>query len=161
MDFFFLELQLTVTAGVFYAVGGLRLFCWLKAIKMGAEAPLQAKLVAVRSSVSGSAFTSSERELSATEVGELIAHLRRLRFPECKPAVEGVFDTSDGWENAVLRATLNDDTGVVELAMCASGFDGEDAAALRAVFRRLLATAGVLGEDDWRNLTGPGDESAS
>lgn len=153
MDAFFLDLNLTVTAGTYDTVGGLRLFCWIKAVRLGAERPARGRLVALHSSA-GRGLVPSERELMPRELKSLVAHLHELRFPEAKPRVEGVFDTSDVWEHVVLRVALNDDTDTLELSLCASGFEGEDAGALRAAFGALLAAAGVLEEGDWFNLTG-------
>lgn len=154
MDFLFLDLQLTVTGGAFSIVGDLRLFCWLRAVKQGVERPARGKTVALRPSAAASGFTTREREIEPRQIESLAARLERLRFPRAKPRVEEVFDTSDFWEHVVLRVTLNDDTDTLELSLCSSGFDGEDAAALRDLFQLLLEIADVPDPGDWKNLTG-------
>lgn len=154
MDFLFLDLQLTVSGGAYSTVGDLQLFCWLRAFREDTARPARGKMVALCSPASASALTTAERELEPPQIEALAARLERLRFPCAKPRVEEVFDTSDSWQHVVLRATLNDETDTLELSLCSSGFDGEDAAALRDFFRLLLEIAGVPGPDGRKNLTG-------
>ena len=137
MDKFLLDLHLAVTAGAYNAVGELRLFCWLKAIRVPRMLD-RGNLVVVRPDNPDGGLAARETDLPTSEVVPLVEALAELGFPAAKPRIDECFDTSDVWEHAVLRAMLNDDSDTLVLSLCASGFEGRDAPALRRVFRRIL-----------------------
>ncbi len=64
--------------------------------------------------------------------------------------VEARVDTSDTWHEIVLH--VNGRT--LALALMSTGFEGDDAPALRRFFARLLGSAGVRDESLWVQLTG-------
>lgn len=154
---FYLDVYLTVTGGAFNVVGALRLFGWLKAARGPGFEP-RGHLVVVQPSGAGGTLKAREKDIEAEQVDGLVKSLRHLGFPDRSPRVEETFDTSDVWEHVVFRVTLNDATAEVDLALLASGFEGEDAEALRDVFRNLLDAAGLRGHADWYNLTGESGE---
>ncbi len=152
MESHFLDLHLTVTGGTYGAAGKLQLFCWLNAIRLPGAAP-QSTLVTVYPAPQGE-LAVKESVPSARDVASFLRLLVNLGFPARPLRVEGVFDTSDAWQHVVLRAILNDDSETLELGLCCSGFEGDDADGLRGTFGRLLGIAGLLGRGDWYNLTG-------
>ena len=153
MEHFFLDLHLTVTGGSFSTVGELHLYCWLRAVQLPGTASA-GNLVTVRPSAATGELEVSESAVEARRAAPLVSLLEDLRFPAQRPLVEDVFDTSDFWQHVIFRVTLNDDSDAVELALCSSGFEGEDAAGLRAVFRGVLEIAGVTDQRCWHNLAG-------
>lgn len=156
MDAVFLDLHLTVTGGAFSAVGELQLYCWLRAVRLPGHV-CSAKLVAVDRREGG--LGVRESDLETERLAPLVSLLADLGFPARRPRVEGAFDTSDFWQHVVLRVTLNDDAETVELSLCSSGFEGEDASALRKVFRWILETAGVSDRAVRNNLTAASEVS--
>ncbi len=152
MESHFLDLHLTVTGGVYGAPGKLQLFCWLNAVRLPG-APSHSTLVTVYPTPQGE-LAVTESTLSKRDVATLLRLLVNLGFPARPLKVKRVFDTSDVWQHVVLRAILNDDADTLELGLCCSGFEGQDADGLRGAFQRLLSIAGPLGHGDWYNLTG-------
>jgi len=64
-------------------------------------------------------------------------------------------DSSDGWAHVLLHVRRDKQQATLSLDLASSGFDGEDAQALRAVFRCLLEAAGLdEREPFWSDLTG-------
>lgn len=152
MDALFLELHFSVTGGAYTAIGDLELYCWLRAVRLPGHVDA-AKLVAVDRR--GGQLGVRESDLEIGRLASFVSLLEDLGFPARRLRVEGAFDTSDFWQHVVLRVTLNDDTETVELSLCSSGFEGEDADGLRRVFRWILETADAGDRRRWRNLTGP------
>jgi hypothetical protein len=93
------------------------------------------------------AWTVHEFEPSIPEAARLSARLRKLGFPERTPAVREKVDTADVWLRVVLSAALDGRESALALHLLPSGFEGEDAEAIREVFRQVLAVAGVRPED--------------
>ncbi len=153
MDRFLLDLHLAVTGGAYNTVGELRLFCWIKAIRVPRMLD-QGSLVVVHPGDPGGGLAARETRLSTAQVEPLVAALTELEFPARAPRIDEVFDTSDVWEHAILRAALDDDSATAELSLCSSGFKGRDAGGLRRVFQRILEVAGVGDPGTWHNLTG-------
>ena len=153
MDKLLLDLHLAVTGGAYNTVGELRLFCWIKAIRIPRMLDC-GHLVVVHPGNPDGELTAREIPLPTAEVEPLVTALEELGFPARSPGIDEVFDNSDLWEHAVLRALLGDDSRTLELSLCSSGFKGRDAGGLRRVFRRILEVAGVADPDTWHNLTG-------
>lgn len=152
MKAIFLDLHLSVTGGAYTTVGELQLYCWLRAVRLPDHLDA-AKLVVVTRR--GGKLEVREPPLEIRQVASLLSVLEDLGFPPRRPRVEDVFDTSDSWQNVVLRVRLNDDVGTLELSLCSSGFEGEDAGVLRKVFRWILETSQSNHRDLWSNLVSP------
>ncbi len=153
MDKLLLDLHLAVTGGAYNTVGELRLFCWIKAIRIPRMLG-RGSLVVLHPGNPRGELTARETQLPTAEVEPLVSALTELGFPGQPPRIDEVFDTSDLWEHAVLRAMLGDDSETLELSLCSSGFKGQDATGLRRVFQRILEIAGVGEAAAWHNLTG-------
>ncbi len=153
MDKFLLDLHLAITGGAYNTVGELRLFCWIKAIRIPRMLD-RGSLAVVHQGNPGGELAARETRLPTAAVEPLVSALEELGFPARSPRIDEVFDTSDVWEHAILRAMVNDDSGSVELSLCSSGFKGRDAGGLRRVFRRIFEVAGLGDLEGWHNLTG-------
>jgi hypothetical protein len=71
------------------------------------------------------------------------------------PRVTGVNDTSDGFAWVHLYASHSRGAHTLDLSLLSSGYEGEDADALRAFLRLLLDAAGVRDDGARFDLAGP------
>lgn len=142
-----LSLQLSVSHGTIpvgqwsdSGLGDLGLVVWLKAVDFPRAAGARCAVMEVLAS--GEAV---HRRLSppGAAVQDLVLALEAIGWPERAPRVRERPDTSNVWTRLVLHGSLGEATRTLHVNTLASGFQGEDAGALRAILDKLATLAGV------------------
>jgi len=88
-------------------------------------------------------LVAKDFEATPEQVDQLGMLLKAFRFPEHAPHVDGIIDSSDSWYQTILRVALDSLQRTLDLNFQCSGYDGDDAEGLRALFRHLTTMAGA------------------
>jgi hypothetical protein len=137
-----LELSLVESSGPWFKPGSPTLYCWFHAVHFPGTPHDEGKVSVLRPDGATHTWRELTRPLTIDQSREIFARLEALGLPGRPPDVEGVVDTSDGWHRVVFWVRTEDRARCTAIDMHSSGFDGGDAEALRALFRRLFALAG-------------------
>ena len=119
--------------------GGLDFVLWLRGVRIPGLASSVVATVVDRDA----SPPLRDVELPVAVLDELATLLADAGGPARAPRVNGRVDTSDGWCELRLALTVNDQPTVhVAIDAMSSGYEGPDAAALRALCARLVALVG-------------------
>ncbi|MCI0464471.1 MAG: hypothetical protein L0Z62_46665 [Gemmataceae bacterium] len=137
-----LELSLVESSGPWFKPGSPVLYCWFHAVHLPGTPHDEGKISVLSMDRAARTWREFTRPVTIDQSREILAGLEALGLPGRTPDVEGVVDTSDGWDRVVFWVRTEGGVRCMDLDMHSSGFDGKDAEALRELFRRLFALAG-------------------
>ncbi len=144
-DLYGLTLTLHVSSGPMQVhrsdlrAGALDFVLWLRGVRLPSLTPSVVATVLDRDA----SPQLRDVDLPVAVLDELGALLRAAGVPARAPRLKGRIDTSDVWTELRLAVTWNDQTTLhVAVDAMSSGYDGPDAAALRALCARLVALVG-------------------
>jgi hypothetical protein len=137
-----LELSLVESSGPWLEPGSPVLYCWFHAVHLPGTPHDEGKISVLSMDRAARIWREYTRLVTIDQSREVLAGLETLGLPGRTPDVVGVVDSSDGWDRVVFCVRTEGGAHCMDIAMHSSGFDGNDAEALRELFRRLFALAG-------------------
>lgn len=143
---FWLELTMTQAGGWLGRVGQQSLvgrFC----SQFTTSGELTDATVSILSRDNTGAWQAYEHPVMLESAAAIATLVRSLGMPTRKPDVEEVYDTSNVWTHLSLRVNENDQAMQLDLPMQCSGFQGNDADALRRLFHAVFSAAGFADFD--------------
>ena len=137
-----LEIDWTEAAGSPGSVGAPYLFGWLRAAYVRPGLISDGRVVVLAQKDQSSGWDRYQGLVTLTDADTLVSALALLGIPERAPRVESVTDASEAWRASSVRVVVADQVRTFTIETQSSGFRGEDAEGLRAVFRRILELCG-------------------
>lgn len=141
---FFLELSLIESSGLWFKPGKPSMYCWLGATHTPRVEFGEARIQVLSADRTTTFWRELNRELNLEQASQVRAELERIGLPGTAPEVQGVIDTSDGWNRLLFSVRTESGACSITIDMQSSGFEGRDAPALRSLFRQLFSLAGFV-----------------
>jgi hypothetical protein len=140
------EILLLQTDGLFFQPGSPSLLCRFKVLHLPGT-QVQGAHISVVACIDQreNVWKEFSQELSIEQAQTIVESLEELGIPGRSLDVKGIVDTGDGWSDILLQVQRQDQTFVQNIAMQWSGFSGNDAEKLKALFRQLFNLAGYEG----------------
>jgi hypothetical protein len=139
------ELTLVESGGPHHRAGRPSMLCRFKAAFLPGTNINDGQVCVVVPDQAARSWKEYAQPVTFEQAREVVRRLDALGIPGRTPEVQGVVDTSNGWTHLLFCARGEQHTTTLDIDMESSGFEGEDAERLRALFRQLFALAGYGG----------------
>lgn len=136
------EIDWTESVGAQGSVGSPYLFGWLRAAYVRPGLISDGRVVVLARESQSANWEQYQGHVSLPDADTLVSALAVLGIPERGPRVEMILDSSDTWVTSSVRIVVGDQTQAFTIQMQSSGFGGQEADGLRAVFQRILDLSG-------------------
>ena len=136
------EIDWTEAVGTHGSVGWPYLFGWLRAAYVQPGLISDGRVVVLAKQSQSASWEQFHGPVTLPDADTLVSTLAVLGIPEREPAVEMVLDSSDTWFTSSVRMVVGDQAQSFTIQTQSSGFGGQEADGLRAVFRRILDLSG-------------------
>lgn len=136
------EVDWTEAVGPLTSVGSPYLFGWLRACYMEPGFIADGRVVVLAREPQAANWVQYRGAVTRPDADTLVSAFALLGVPERAPRVESVVDSSDTWFESVVRVAVNGRIQTFTLQTQCSGFRGQEADGLRAVFQRILGLSG-------------------
>lgn len=136
------EIDWTESVGPHGSVGSPYLFVWLRAAYVRPGLISDGRVVVLAKESQSASWEQLQGPVSLPDADTLVSALALLGIPERGPRVEMVLDSSDTWFASSIRIVVGDQSQAFTIQTQSSGFKGQEADGLRAIFRRILDLSG-------------------
>lgn len=136
------EIDWTEAVGTQGSVGSPYLFGWLRAAYVQPGLISDGRVVVLAQKSQSANWEQYHGPVTLPDADTLVSALALLGIPERGPGVEMVLDSSDTWFTSSVRMVVGDQTQTFTIQTQSSGFGGQEADGLRAVFQRILDLSG-------------------
>ncbi|MBV8858217.1 MAG: hypothetical protein JOZ02_14900 [Acidobacteria bacterium] len=136
------EIDWTEAVGAQGSVGSPYLFGWLRAAYVQPGLISDGRVVVLARKNQSADWEQYQGPVTLPEADTLVSALAVLGIPERGPRVEMVLDSSDTWFTSSVRMVVGEQAQTFTIQTQSSGFGGQEADGLRAVFRRILDLSG-------------------
>lgn len=139
------EVTLVESQGLgIHDLGRLTMVCRYRAVDIDIDIPRfgggRVDLVAWESRAD--AWRQFARRVPRDEIQAVAARLTTLGLPGREPIAHPTFSTGDHWTSLFVEVRTHEKNQTFRITDCCVGFEGADAAGLRALFRHLFRLAG-------------------
>jgi hypothetical protein len=136
------EIDWTESVGAQGSVGSPYLFGWLRAAYVRPGLISDGRVVVLARKSQSAEWEQCQGHVTLPDADTLVSALALMGIPERGPRVEMVFDSSDTWFTSSVRVVVGEQTRAFTIQTQSSGFGGQEADGLRAVFQRILDLSG-------------------
>ena len=136
------EIDWTEAVGPQTSVGSPYLFGWLRACYMEPGFIADGRVVVLARESQSADWVQYQGTVTQPDADTLVSAFALLGVPERAPRVESVVDSSDTWFTSIVRVVVYDQIQTFTIQTQNSGFKGQEADGLRAVFQRILDLSG-------------------
>jgi hypothetical protein len=132
------EIDWTETIGTVTSIGSPYLFGWLRAYYVQPGMIADGQVVVVAREDQSDDWTQYQGPVSLPDADTFVSAFAVMGIPEQAPRVESVPDSSDTLFTGSVRVVVGQQMQTFTVQTQSSGFRGDDADGLRAVFQRIL-----------------------
>lgn len=136
------EIDWTEAVGAQGSVGLPYLFGWLRAAYVQPGLISDGRVVVLAKKSHTASWDQFHGPVTLPDADTLVCALAVLGIPERGPGVEMILDSSDTWFTSSVRVVVGDQARSFTIQTQSSGFGGQEADGLRAIFQRILDLSG-------------------
>jgi hypothetical protein len=136
------EIDWTEAVGTQGSVGSPYLFGWLRAAYVQPGLISDGRVFVLARKSQTASWEQFQGLVTLPEADTLVSALAVLGIPVRAPRIEMVLDSSDTWTTSCVRMAVGNQTQTFTIETQCSGFRGQEADGLRAVFQRILDLSG-------------------